>query len=702
MPGKIDPKELAINQDEMDLVYKYYWGIPTIQMCRNMIRQHLFSNGIEFKGKSGANANNFSQHIMEDFWLPFCEDALDQALTYGFVVWRTRRIGDTIVPIICLKNTYRLTVKEVDGVLEYKIYDMAEKNNEILKGAYVYDEFGYRPLIDGSLMSMLHTLIPDIQYYFTMVNCQVSLEKKRVKPPILTQLNTHRGGGNGGTGESEGIDYDFYADADIAEAEQDAKFKRNKNAIDALKNQQKLYDEFFEPGEDYEVSAPSVLDQMVPIPSGQTIASYQPQQGRNDIPVMLKSLQDTICGVLGVPKSMIMSDTPHKSDAVGTHQMFQTTIVWWKRQISEMCQMIYNIINAKELTNQVGDRLAKRANKPDTKDIYLMTKNMSSSITFPTTPFTTNEELFQLYTQGVIDWKTYCTYIARNTSIPMDTIPEEPLKDKEKKELMGIAKDPPKVPGQGLPGDPNAPGSVKPGAENPNRGSSPTEKKEKDNKEKEKKAEKDTDGKTNVQKDDKKEKDKKDAVNKAVGSKPTDTKAKDSKAKDSKAGDNKVKQAETSQKKAPPKKKEDEKPAAKKGGDNDKKPPKDDKDKKDSGDKKKKPGDDKKKPGDKKDDKSGKSEKSSGSDGGSGAKGKKFDKSGTDKKKDSGDKKKDDKKMDVDKDDDKKKKPGDKKHDKKKDDKKDDKKRKSETKADESEEEKKKKKKKKDDKKKKK
>ena len=123
MPGKIDPKELAINQDEMDVVYRYYWDIPTIQMCRNMIRQHLFSNGIEFKGKAGANANNFSQHIMEDFWLPFCEDALDQALTYGFVVWRTRKIGETVVPIACLKDTYRLTVKEVDGVLEYKIYD---------------------------------------------------------------------------------------------------------------------------------------------------------------------------------------------------------------------------------------------------------------------------------------------------------------------------------------------------------------------------------------------------------------------------------------------------------------------------------------------------------------------------------------------------------------------------------------------------
>ena len=594
MPSKIDPKEIPINPDEMNLAYKYFWGIPTIQMCRNMIRQHLFSNGIEFKGKSGANANNFSQHIMEDFWLPFCEDALDQALTYGFVVWRTRKIGDVVVPIVCLKDTFRMTIKEVEGVIEYKIYNMDEKTNEELKGAYVYDEFGYRPEIDGDLMSMLHTLIPDIQYYFTMVNCQVQLEKKRVKPPLLTQINPSRGLGQG-TGENEGIDYDFYADADIAEAEEESKYKRNKGAVDALRAQQKLYDDFFEPNAVPDEIAPNtILDQMVPIPSGQTLASYNIQQGRNDIPVILKHLQDTICGVLGVPKSMIMSDTPHKSDAVGTHQMFQTTIVWWKRQISEMCQMIYNIINAKELTNQVGDRLSQRKNKADSKDIYLMTKSMSSRITFPTTPFTTNEELFQLYTQGVIDWKTYCTYIARNTSIPMDTIPDEPLAKKEKKELMGVSKDPPKQPGM------NPDGSVKPGAEGPERGGSPTEKMEQEEKEKSDKAEEDAAGKTNVNTDDKSAKD--EAVNKAVGKPGDKPKPADTKAKDSKADTTKTSSKSTSDTKKPLAKKPDAAPP-KKGGDSDKKAEKPKK----GGDKDDKSKDKKSPP---KDDKSGKSDKS--------------------------------------------------------------------------------------------
>lgn len=537
--ASINPKELTISSDQMDIVHKYFWNIPTIQMCRNMIRQHLFCNGIEYKGKSGANAANFSQHIMEDFWLPFCENALDSIITYGFVVWRTRKIGDTIVPIVCLKDTYRLTIVENDGVIEYKVYDKSEKNNEILKGAYVYDEFGYRPEINGNLMSMLHTLIPDIQYYFTMLNCLVQLEKKRVRPPILTQLQARGGGGN--TGENEGIDYDFYADADIADAEEDSKYKRNRQAVEALKHQQRLYDEFFDINMDEEqFDAPSVLDQMVPIPSGQTIASYPLQQGRGDLPNILKQLQDTICGVLGVPKSMIMSDTPHKSDAVGTHQMFQTTIVWWKRQMSEMCQMIYNIINAKELSSQVGDKLANRSSQADSKDIYLMTKKMSSRITFPTTPFTTNEELYNLYTQGVIEWKTYCTYISRNTSIPMDVIPPEPFTKKEKKQVLGIAKEAPRESVNNRNGDIE-------------RTSSPMEEKEKNAEDKIKK-----------QEDKMEEKAKVNEVKKAVGEKSEQSKGSKGSTEKIPKKDEEVKK----NKKSPPQKKE---------GNNDKKNNKDDK-----------------------------------------------------------------------------------------------------------------------------
>ena len=331
-------------------------------------------------------------------------------------------------------------MKENDGVIEYFVYNKDEKANEILKGAYVYDEFGYRPEINGGLMSVINTLIPDIQYYFTMVNCQVQLEKKRVKPPILTQVHERKGVSN--TGENEGIDYDFYADADIVDAEEESKYKRNRKAVEALKNQQQLYDEFFEPNDvPDEIAAPSILDQMVPLPIGQTISSYNVQQGRNDLPIMLKSLQDTICGVLGVPKSMIMADTAHKSDAVGTHQIFKMTIMWWKRQLSEMCQMIYNIINAKEIANKVTEKVSKRKERLK-GDVYMATRGMQSTITFPVTPFVNNEDLYKLYTQGVIDWKTYCTYISRNTSIPLDVIPPEPLKDKEKKQLLGVNTEP--------------------------------------------------------------------------------------------------------------------------------------------------------------------------------------------------------------------------------------------------------------------
>lgn len=423
----VDPKLKSVPHHQLNKTYTYFWSIPVIQMCRNMIRQNLFSNGIDFKGKNGQTRQTFSQQVMEDFWLPFCEDALDSALCYGFVVWRTRKIdGGIVVPIVCLKDTYSIKLKEVDGVIEYTVFDVKENSAEKLKDAHVYDEFGYRPRADGALMSLMNVLVPDIQYYITMMNCQVAIERKRVAPPILTTINT---GSGGNTGEKDGIDYGFFADADVAEAEEESRYKRNQSAVESLRNQQALYDDFFNDSISNDTSAaPAVLSQMVPLPSGQTVVSHPIQQGRNDTQLILKHLQDTICGVLGVPKSMIMSDTPHKSDETGTHQMFYKTVLWWKRQLSEMCQLIYNMLNAKEIANKIGERMAKRK-EVGAKEVYMATKSQQSVITFPVTPNVSNEELYDLYDKGVLTWEQYCNYISRNTSIPIDVIPPEPKRE---------------------------------------------------------------------------------------------------------------------------------------------------------------------------------------------------------------------------------------------------------------------------------
>jgi hypothetical protein len=426
-----DPKEVKMSMEEMELIWKYFKSVPTIQMCRNVIRQQLFANGIDFNKKSRGK-DTMMQQIMDDYWLPFCEDALDMALCYGFVVWRTYDLDDgTTVPIICLKDTYSISLKEINGVLEYKIYDAKEKSNEELKGSYIYDEFGYRPQIDGKLTSVLYTLIPDIKYFYTMLNAQVAIEKKRVRPPMLTELSERR---SGTSGENEGIDYDFYADADIANAAESAKFKRNRNAINDLHNQQNLYDNFFNTSNEHENTGKSLLDNMVPLPSGHKFVNVSLPQGRNDVKDILKQLQDTICGIFGVPKSLIMSDTPHKADATGTHKVFQQTIMWWKRQMSEMLESIYNVIYTKDITGKILDRITRRSQKPNKSEVYLLSRQMKVNISFPVTPFISNEELYNLYLQGVIVWEQYVTCVSRNTGIPIDVIPPEPPKPSEMKQ----------------------------------------------------------------------------------------------------------------------------------------------------------------------------------------------------------------------------------------------------------------------------
>ena len=113
-------------------------------------------------------------------------------------------------------------------------------------------------------------------------------------------------------------------------------------------------------------------------------------------------------------------DTPHKSDATGTHKVFQQTIMWWKRQMSEMLESIYNIIYTKDITGRIMDRIERRSVKPNKSEVYLLSRQMKVNISFPVTPFISNEELYNLYLQGVVQWEQYVTCVSRNTGIPID------------------------------------------------------------------------------------------------------------------------------------------------------------------------------------------------------------------------------------------------------------------------------------------
>lgn len=65
---------------------------PTIMQCFKIIESTCLSQGI-FCRIQGVEVSPKFQRFLEEHYAPFCKAAIRAMFTYGFVPWRTRRLG---------------------------------------------------------------------------------------------------------------------------------------------------------------------------------------------------------------------------------------------------------------------------------------------------------------------------------------------------------------------------------------------------------------------------------------------------------------------------------------------------------------------------------------------------------------------------------------------------------------------------------
>lgn len=406
-----------LNPKEIDLAHKFLHKTPMVYTCRNVLHQHLFGNGIIFGHRRGRiRPDPHMQEIMSDFWLPFCKDMLDSVLTIGVVPIRILSLQDGLrVPVVLDPNCAHIKMTYSYGIRQYIVLDHQQ---EEIPDTMVLDTFGYSPFTSGSIKSVVCNLIPQIKYINMMMGTTLTMEQKRADPIILTEAVDTK------VDSVEGINYDYYADGDMQDTSDQNKFQRNRSNVAQLAHQQTMYDHFFSGGPDPSTGS-AVLDNVVTLPMGQRVVNRPYQTGRGDLVAQIKAFEDVVCGVMGVPRSLIMSDTPHKSDAEGTHQTFQKTVMAWKSTIQQACEQIYNIIYAESIKSQMMQAMGKkRKRKDDIADMYALKKRLQVEILFPVSPFMSHEQLFTHYQRGVLPWDTYVEHACAHACLPHQRMPE--------------------------------------------------------------------------------------------------------------------------------------------------------------------------------------------------------------------------------------------------------------------------------------
>jgi hypothetical protein len=407
---------IVISENEIKYASAFLRKSPVIYTCRNVIQHHLFSNGIVFAHRRGRiRPDPHMQEIMTDFWLPFCRNMVDAILALGIVAIRIVELDDGLrVPVVLEANSCQIKMKYDLGIREYICLD--QQRDEI-PNTLVLDSFGFSPNIAGKLTSIIANLLPQIQYINTLRGTCLAMEQKRTSPIIMTETVDTK------VDNVEGVNYDYYADGDMQDNSDQNKFMRNRSSVQQLQQQQQMYDSFFSEGH-MPSKGSSALENVVTLPLGHKIVNMPQQTGRGDLCAQIKAHDDLICAVMGIPRSLVMSDTPHKTDAEGTHQTFQKTIMFWKNSIQTACEQIYNVIYADKIKEQMMKVIGKKRKKSTVEDVYALKKRMQVEISFPISPFIGPDQLYIHYQRGTITWERYQEHACAAAALPHEPLPE--------------------------------------------------------------------------------------------------------------------------------------------------------------------------------------------------------------------------------------------------------------------------------------
>lgn len=379
---------------------------PMIQMCRQMIHNQLLNNGIKFCQGKCKPLDQGEEEAIDDKWVPFCGAVIDSVMTYGFAVVYLGKCFPSIMHI----DTYHLKFEIKKNEMEFYVYEKGTVE-KLIRNAVVFNNFGFQPTIYGNITSPLVKVLPRLQFLKTVRETCIRMEIQRSDPRYFSEVKDT---GHGATAR-EGIDFDFYADANSAETSDDMKYQRNKSAVSTLSKQRDLYENYL--NAEHAARSSATLDHITQLPMGHSVKTTSANTGRNDLVNVHKLVQEEICATFGVPRSMMFSDSSAKTstDTVGTHQTFMHTLLWWKKRLSVVLSETYNSLNAEKIMDKIDF-------KKENQCLEELKKKYKVNVYFPVTPFVENTELRQLYEQGVISWKSYGEYALRNISLPIEDL----------------------------------------------------------------------------------------------------------------------------------------------------------------------------------------------------------------------------------------------------------------------------------------
>lgn len=392
-------------------VWHEYSTHSTFYMCRQLLSHKILSCDFEFYKNSKKFVPSLQvQDTVAEYWNEFVTGFMDHVIAFGFAVvqFQTDSVG-RIYPLMVNPQLVSINIHIDNNVQSYSV----DATDMDLDTVCIYAGFGFDPVIVdgvGRLTSLASKVMPLINFLHHLRSQCMVMEYNKSNPFFFSEIvDTSRE-------RQEGIDFDYYADADAADMSEDMQYERNRVNVEILKKQQEMY------ATAHRTQVPKAgnrLQNVVTLPTGHRIVQTPQNTGRQDLVQLHKVINEQICTTLGVPRSMLIADGQYKSDTEGTRMLYDTTLRWWKNQIETTLTDIYTKNYLQNVQPKKNIYLAKQRHRVNVR------------LSAGSLPYA---QLVMLYESGVLQWEPYSKMVMSLYDLP-DTYRSStaPILDRKRK-----------------------------------------------------------------------------------------------------------------------------------------------------------------------------------------------------------------------------------------------------------------------------
>lgn len=295
---------------------------PWARMAFRELRNGIFNEGLQLFYENGQPYNIINpelKRLLNGEFLAFAKAALAEITTRGIVPVRyiSNENGD-LVPKVTSGSSYYMTVYR-DYRREENVYKMYRIIN-ISTGMPIHPkwdkkivctgQFDSEPHYDGSIQSLVGSLLEDAVFIAGLKSCALKVERKHSQPPILLQSNAE----NTLTGDGPGLDTFVRADNMKKRAEDSYQITRVEQEL--LREQKQAFREAYSGSKTLNNDILcEITDSFVNLPENKTFVHPPNPVARSDLIAQSQMLQEMICSSYGISRTIVIGDVGYKTSS---------------------------------------------------------------------------------------------------------------------------------------------------------------------------------------------------------------------------------------------------------------------------------------------------------------------------------------------------------------------------------------------------